>query len=109
MGIATADIEVGVASCMACHEACGTAAFGLAREAAARAEARDLRLIAACGEVCRSSAELILTGAGLRHEACGVCADLCHRCAEAAMRIGGLDPLVEACRRCESDCLRLAA
>ncbi len=40
---------------------------------------------------------------------CGVCAEICRRCAEDCERIGGMDECVQACRRCAESCQRMAA
>jgi len=75
------------------------------------AEASHVRLLLDCSQVCHTSEDFMLRGSDLHPLTCGVCSQVCERCAEACEAMGD-DSLVkqcaEACWRCASSCAHMA-
>jgi serine/threonine protein kinase len=61
--------------------------------------------------MCRLNADLMLMGSPLYHNICGLCAELCTRCAESCETLGSelrLKVCAGACRRCAESCYEVA-
>ena len=70
-------------------------------------EPPHLRVMLACADLCRTTADAMLAGYALYEELCSVCARVCRDCAESCERIGELEECVDACRRCADSCARI--
>jgi hypothetical protein len=66
-----------------------------------------VRVMLACAELCRTTADAMLAGYALYEELCAVCARVCRDCAESCKRLGELQECVDACRRCSESCAHL--
>ena len=66
----------------------------------------------AYAEICQTSANFMLRGPELHSRTCGVCAEICERCASDGERFGDdahMPACAEACRRCADSCKHMAA
>jgi hypothetical protein len=96
--------------CLKCHSVClQTAMNHCLQEGGKHTEPGHFRLMIACAEICQTSANFMLIGTDLHRRTCGVCAEVCERCAESCEQVGGMDGCVQACRRCAESCRRMAA
>jgi len=75
------------------------------------AEARHIKTLAQCAEICRTSAAFMLLGSDTHSRTCALCAEICRACAESCEQFGD-DPLMKRCaglcRRCAESCDRMA-
>jgi len=78
-----------------------------------RHASRDhIRLMADCAQICRTSADFMIRGSDLHPLTCGVCAEVCQRCADDCEQMSGADATMkrcaEICRRCAESCRQMA-
>jgi hypothetical protein len=76
------------------------------------AESAHIRLMLDCAEICQTSANFMLRGSELHSRTCGVCAEVCERCARDCEQLGDdahMRACAEACRRCADSCKHMAA
>ncbi len=76
------------------------------------AEADHIRTMRDCAEICQTAANFMLVQSPHHNLTCGVCAEVCHACAESCQLVDANDQTmkqcVEACRRCEQSCQKMA-
>ena len=98
--------------CLRCYQTClGTAMSYCLEKGGKHVEPQHFRLMMACAEICRTSADLILRASGLHRDVCAVTADACDFCAESSSRLADDEVMrrcAEACRRCGTACRQLA-
>ena len=103
-------MEQCIENCTNCHRIClETAARHFREERPPELEESMVRLLLDCAEICRTSATFLMSGSDLHKLTCGVCAQICQRCATDCERVGDMDACVEACRRCAESCKSMAA
>jgi hypothetical protein len=96
--------------CLRCYQAClGMASHHCLDVGGRHTEARHMRLMLACAEICRASAAIMLIGVEQQGKVCAACAEICEACARSCEAIGDMDSCVEACRRCAESCHRMAS
>lgn len=106
----SSEIEECIQACLECHHVCFEMAMNHCLETGGKhTEPAHFRLLINCAEICQTSANFMLSGSGLHKLTCGVCAEVCRRCAEDCERIGDMDECVTACRRCAETCQRMTA
>ena len=100
-----------IQNCRECERVClETLARELGR-GAGHEDARHLRLLMDCAEICRTSASFMIRGSELHFLTCFACGEVCERCAEECERMAddmAPDPVMlacaEVCRRCAGTC-----
>lgn len=98
--------------CTDCHNVCVETVSHCLELGGPHAEARHIRLLLDCAQICATSADFMLRGSDLHGRVCGVCAEVCDRCAVDCERFGDDEQMrrcAEACRRCAEACRRMAA
>lgn len=104
------DMRACIDACLACYRTCREDLTHHCLEAGGRhLEADHVRLMLACAEICRTSADIMLIGTDLHRRTCAVCAEICEACAQSCETVGEMDDCVAACRRCAESCRRMAA
>lgn len=102
-------LEECIKKCLDCHHICLETAMNHCLETGGKhTEPAHFRLMMNCAEICQTSANFMLSGSDLHHLTCGVCAEVCRRCADDCERIGDMDECVQACRECADSCDRMA-
>jgi hypothetical protein len=99
--------------CLNCHAICMETVTHCLQLGGKHAEARHIRLLLDCAEICQTSANFMLRGSDLHSRTCSVCAEVCARCADECerMAVSGdeiMKRCAEACRRCAQLCQRMA-
>ncbi|MGV3530852.1 MAG: four-helix bundle copper-binding protein [Chthoniobacteraceae bacterium] len=103
-------LEECIKECLNCHHICLEMAMNHCLKLGGKhTEPAHFRLMINCAEICQTSANFMLSGSELHHLTCGVCAEVCRRCADDCERIGDMQECVEACRSCADSCARMAA
>lgn len=97
-------------ACLHCYRTCLGMASNHCLEVGGRhVEPEHFRLMLACAEACRASAQLMLIGSPVHRHQCGACAEICAACARSCEQVGGMEACVAACRSCEEQCRAMAA
>ena len=91
--------------CLQCYKTCHGMLMSHCLETGGRhMEPGHVREMAACAEICRTTAHLLLMrsrhGAHLCHE----CAEVCESCAADCEKLAGMEDCVAACRTCAEAC-----
>lgn len=109
MHTATPALHACIDACIACHRTCLHEAMNHCLETGGdHTEPTHFRLMLDCADICRTSADFMLRGSELHALTCGVCAEVCRRCAESCDRIEGMADCASACRTCAEHCRRMA-
>jgi len=101
-----------IQECLQCHRICLETVTHCLHKGGQHAEAAHIRLLLDCVEICQTSANFMLRGSELHTRTCGVCAEVCERCARSCEQIGGdeqMQACAEACRRCAESCQHMAS
>lgn len=75
------------------------------------AEAQHIATMAACADMCGTSAATMLRGANVQSAICSACAAVCRQCAASCERFGDdadMKRCADACRRCAQSCAAMA-
>ena len=99
-----------VEHCQACESVCLETMSHCLELGGPHAEARHMKGLAACAEICGTSARFILLGSEHHVRTCGVCAEVCVACAEDCDRFDDelMKRCAEICRRCAESCREMA-
>ncbi|BBL77403.1 four-helix bundle copper-binding protein [Methylomagnum ishizawai] len=96
-------------ACAHCHQICLETAMNHCLETGGEHVAPEhFRLMLGCAQLCRLSADFMLSGVRFHHRLCGLCAEVCEACAHDCERIGGMERCVAACRACAQSCRQMA-
>ena len=96
--------------CLACSEICWRMATTHCLQLGGpHAEQPHLALMLNCAELCRTSAQFMLSGVEVHRHVCAACAKVCAACADDCEAIGQMNDCVAACRRCADSCAAMAA
>lgn len=99
-----------VAACLARYRSCRETAMHHCLETGGLfVTPEHFRLMHACAEICRMSADIMLSGAGVHIAVCAACAEVCEACAESCAAAGEMDECVAACRHCAQECRTMVA
>jgi len=101
----TAD-ERCIQACLDCYRCCLSTAAYCQAAGGQHTEAEHLRLLADCAEICRVSADFMIRRSASHPAVCGVCAEICARCASDCERMGDerMRSCADVCRRCAQQC-----
>lgn len=102
-------LEPCIQQCLDCHHICLETAMNHCLTAGGKhTEPRHFRLMLNCAEICQTSANFMLSGSDLHHLTCGVCAQVCRKCAESCAALEEMDECAETCRKCAEMCEQMA-
>ena len=106
------DLRRCIHECDDCHDACAAAVSHCLEMGGRHAAAAHIRLLLDCAEICRTAAGFMLRGSDLHRLTCGVCAQVCERCAASCEALRADDTMracAEECRLCAASCREMAA
>ena len=105
----SSSLEQCIAECLKCYEVCHQMAMNHCLEKGGKhVEPTHFRLMTSCAEICRTAADVMLSGAPVHAAVCAACADVCDACAESCEELGDMQACVTACRRCAESCREMA-
>lgn len=92
--------------CTRCHQICLTGSGHVLRQGGDLADARHIRLLSDCVELCETNSNFMLRGSPFAQETAALCAEICRQCAD---ELDGSDDAViqtcaDACRDCAEAC-----
>lgn len=105
------DLKRCIENCRECHETCQETLAYCLQEGGKHTEASHLTTLLACVEICATSANFMTWGVDLHPQVCGVCAEMCERCADSCTAFTGDETMqhcAEICTRCAQSCLAMA-
>lgn len=100
-----------IQNCLDCHGICLNTVTYCLQQGGMHAEPAHIRLMLDCAEICQTSANFMLRGSELHLSTCGVCAEVCERCATSCEQMGDdaqMKACAEMCRRCAESCLQMS-
>lgn len=104
------EMQACIEACLHCHRTCLGMAMNHCLQAGGKHVAPDhFKLMIACAELCRTSADVMLIGTELHKHVCRACAEICEACATSCEDLDGMEECVQACRRCAESCREMAA
>jgi hypothetical protein len=71
-----------IENCTNCHAICIATIQHCLGKGGRHANQDHIRLMADCAQICRTSADFMIRGSERHVLTCGVCAEICQRCAE---------------------------
>ena len=101
-----------IQECTSCHGICVETVTHCLETGGKHAEAAHIRLLLDCAEICQTSANFMLRGSEFHARTCGVCAEVCERCAASCESLGDdqhMKDCAQACRRCAESCRQMAS
>jgi hypothetical protein len=106
----TQDMQNCIQQCLHCYETCKREAMNHCLEVGGKhVEPTHFRLMMNCAEICRTSADFMLTNSSLHATVCGACAEVCDACASSCEQVGDMQECVQACRQCAESCRQMAS
>lgn len=102
-------LQACIDECLRCYTICKREAMNHCLETGGKhVEPDHFRLMITCAEICRTSADFMLSGSDLHGHVCAACAEVCAACATSCKRLGGMEECGEACARCATSCFRMS-
>jgi hypothetical protein len=106
------EMENCIKNCNDCHHICLETISYCLQKGGRHAEAQHIRLLMDCAQICHTSEDFMLRASDLHHLTCGVCAEVCERCAQDCESMASSDAQMkgcaEVCRRCAESCRQMA-
>lgn len=103
------EMERCIADCNECHDICLSTAMNSCLSAdGMHVEEDHIRLMINTAEMCRTSADFMLSNSPLHGAVCAACGEVCEACARGCEQAGSMDDCVLACRRCAESCEDMA-
>lgn len=91
--------------CLHCYKTChGMLMTHCLESGGKHTEPGHVREMAACAEICRTTAHLLLMASEHGRHLCRECAEVCGRCAADCEKLDGMEDCVAACRSCAQAC-----
>ena len=107
-----ADMNACIDNCTQCHAICLETINYCLGMGGRHAESAHMSLMAACADICATSADTMLRGSDVHTVTCGACAEICQRCAASCEAMGDFAEMkrcADMCRRCAESCAAMAA
>ena len=99
--------------CQECHVSCIQMIGHCLRLGGRYATSDHLRLLMDCAQMCTTTADFMARGSFVHDRTCGLCSELCGRCASSCKQVAEGDQIVkqcaELCLRCAESCDRMAS
>lgn len=98
-----------IEQCLTCYQTCLRDAMNHCLETGGKhVEPTHFRLMINCADICRTSADFMLSSSDVVGYVCATCADVCDACAASCRALGDMDDCVKACERCAESCRRMS-
>ncbi len=107
-----AHVKEAIVHAIACDSSCLESLNYCIRKGGKHADAPHLGLLIDCARICGISTDYMLRESPFHREVCGICADVCERCAQSCSRFKDDDQMkdcAEKCKICAVSCRRMAS
>lgn len=100
------DMQSCIDNCLECAATCEQTLSYCLSQGGKHAEAKHIKLLLDCIDICHTSARLILRGSEQHSVTCRACADICRLCADACNAMGDetMKRCATVCEKCASSC-----
>jgi hypothetical protein len=101
------NMEEAIENCLEAYRVITTTRSYCLKVGGTFAEQRHISLLQDCAELCRLSANFMLSSSDFSHDLCGICARLCESCAMSCEDFTDdqqLRKCAQICRRCAESC-----
>jgi len=101
-----------IEECTRCHAICVETTQHCLQKDGQHAEARHIRTMQDCAQICATSADFMLRGSELHVNTCAACAEICEACAKSCEQMADDEMMkrcAEACRRCAEECRKMSS
>ena len=99
-------------NCTQCHAICLETINYCLTKGGDHAAPEHISLLAACADICATSADAMLRGTSVHGVICDACAEICRRCADSCESMGEDEQMkrcAKICRRCADSCEAMAS
>lgn len=106
------DVTKCAEECLYCFKVCTETLYQYClQEGDQHTEAKHIKLMEDCLNICRTSAEFMLRGSANHKLICRACAEICQQCAEDCARFDDqpMKACAEACMRCAEMCRQMSS
>lgn len=97
--------------CNDCAETCSHTLVHCLDQGGRHAATDHIRLLVDCAQICAAAVAFMARGSEVQPLVCGVCADVCERCAASCERFKDDETMrtcADLCRRCAESCAAMA-
>lgn len=95
--------------CLHCYRTCLQMSMNHCLETGGRhTEPEHFRLMVNCAQLCRTTADFMLSSSSMHAAVCTACAEVCRACADSCEQVGDMDECVQACRSCMQSCEQMS-
>jgi hypothetical protein len=106
------DMQTCIQNCTECHKACLETIIHCLSMGGKHATQEHIRLLQDCAQICQTSADFMIRGSDMHSLTCGLCAQICERCADDCQQLDPYDSQMQACadicRQCAESCRQMA-
>lgn len=106
-----AEMRECIENCMDCSEICEQLIQHCLGKGGIHAEARHIRILQDCVDICAVTAKFMIRESNLHHLTCQLCAEACLSCAQDCDRYSDDDIMkacVQMCRMCAESCEQMS-
>ncbi len=94
-----------IGSCLACHTLCLKMATVHCPDLGGKHVIKGhLGMLINCAELCKTSADFMISESPLHSRVCLICAEVCEACAKSCIQVGQMQDCVDECLRCAKSC-----
>ena len=94
-----------IEDCLDCYRSCTETAMTHCLQAGGEhVEPEHFRLMLNCAQICRTTADFLLSDSDFDARICALCEEVCEVCADSCRTIGGMDDCVQACEMSAESC-----
>ncbi len=101
-----------IETCQSCHAVCLETIAQCLEMGGTHAAPGHIRTLQDCVQICNASADYMLRNSDFHPHICGVCVDICERCAVNCESLSNGDDFMakcaEACRKCAESCREMS-
>lgn len=100
-----------IEACVSCYQTCVRTKMHCIEKGGDHAEKNHLALLSICAEACKLSTHAMLIESEFQGKICGICADICTRCATDCETFRDdeiMQTCADVCRQCASACREMS-
>lgn len=101
-----------IEECQDCSRICIETINHCLEKGSKHASASHIRLLQDCADICQTSANFLSRGSDLHTSTCGVCAEVCEKCAVSCEQFNDdadMKRCADACRSCAQSCQQMSS
>ncbi|MGZ3780999.1 MAG: four-helix bundle copper-binding protein [Pseudobdellovibrionaceae bacterium] len=107
----TEELQQCTSECLECHRACEQAIPYCLQEGGDQADRNHIQVLSTCADICRTSAHFMMWNSILHSKVCGLCTEVCLKCAQECEHFLNDEVMRECaaiCRKCAASCEKMS-